>query len=135
MTLWSIARSPLMMGGDLTKLDDFTLGLLTNDEVLAVNQASERNRPLFERDDLVAWIADVPGSPDRYLAVFNARDPGAGASAGVPVAVPLRELGFSGPVRVRDLWAGREVGEFSGEFVPVVAWHGAGLYRLSRATR
>lgn len=74
MTLWAIARSPLMHGGDMTKTEDFTLSLLTNDEVLAVNQHSEDNRPLFSRDDFIAWTADVPGSPDKYLAVFNARD-------------------------------------------------------------
>ena len=74
MTLWSIARSPLMHGGDMTKMDAFTLSLLTNDEVIAVNQHSDNNRPLFDRDDLVAWTADVPGSPDRYLALFNTRD-------------------------------------------------------------
>jgi hypothetical protein len=74
MTLWSIARSPLMHGGDLTKTDDFTLSLLTNGEVLAVNQNSANNRPLFDHDELIAWTADVPGSPDKYLAVFNIRD-------------------------------------------------------------
>jgi alpha-galactosidase len=78
MTLWSIARSPLMHGGDMTKMDDFTLGLLTNDEVLAVNQHSANNRPLFERDKLIAWTADVPGSKDKVLALFNAQDPGDG---------------------------------------------------------
>lgn len=74
MTLWSIARSPLMHGGDLLKTDAFTLSLLTNDDVLAVNQASANNRPLFDHDNLIAWIADVPGSPDKYLALFNACD-------------------------------------------------------------
>lgn len=74
MTLWSIARSPLMHGGDMTKTDDFTLGLLTNDEVLAINQHSTNNRPLFNHDELVAWTADVPNSPDKYLALFNIRD-------------------------------------------------------------
>ena len=75
MTLWSIARSPLMYGGDLTKTDAFTLALLTNDEVLAVNQRSEDNSPLFSRDDLVAWVADVPGMGEKYLSVFNTRGP------------------------------------------------------------
>ena len=74
MTLWSIARSPLMHGGDMTKTDPATLALLTNAEVLTVNQHSTANRPLFDRDGLIAWTADVPGSPDKYLAVFNARD-------------------------------------------------------------
>ena len=74
MSLWSIARSPLMHGGDMTKTDDFTLSLLTNAEVLAVNQASAHNRPLFNHDGLIAWTADVPNSDDKYLAVFNTRD-------------------------------------------------------------
>jgi alpha-galactosidase len=74
LTLWSIARSPLIHGGDMTKTDAATLSLLTNDEVIAVDQHSENNRPLFERDGLWAWSADVPGSPDRYLALFNTRD-------------------------------------------------------------
>ena len=70
MTLWAIARSPLMMGGDLTKLDDFTRGLLTNDEVLAVNQSSERNQPLFERgrpDRVGGRRAGLPGPVSRGL--------------------------------------------------------------------
>ncbi|MBN2370916.1 MAG: NPCBM/NEW2 domain-containing protein, partial [Vicinamibacteria bacterium] len=74
MTLWAIARSPLIHGGDMTKTDAATLALLTNDEVIAVNQRSEDNRTLFDRDGLVAWTASVPGSRDRYLALFNTRD-------------------------------------------------------------
>jgi hypothetical protein len=74
MTRWSIARSPLIFGGDMTRLDDFTLGLLTNPEVLAVNQASTNNRQISRRDDLIVWAADVPDSPDRYVAFFNAQD-------------------------------------------------------------
>ncbi|HEX9782393.1 MAG TPA: NPCBM/NEW2 domain-containing protein [Opitutaceae bacterium] len=58
----------------MTKTDDFTLSILTNPEVIAVNQASAGNRLLLERDDLITWVADVPGSPDKYLALFNARD-------------------------------------------------------------
>jgi hypothetical protein len=74
MTLWSIARSPLIHGGDMTKTDADTLRLLTNDEVIAVDQHSDGNGPLFDHDGLVAWTANVPGSPDRYLALFNTRD-------------------------------------------------------------
>jgi alpha-galactosidase len=75
MTLWSIVRSPLMHGGDMAKMDDFTLSLLTNDEVLAVNQNSSGNRELYHRGDLVAWVADVPNSKDKYVALFNAPGP------------------------------------------------------------
>lgn len=73
MTLWCIARSPLILGGDMTRLDDFTLDLLTNREVLAVNQASTNNRQLSEADDLIVWVAEIVGSDDRYVALFNAQ--------------------------------------------------------------
>ena len=95
MTLWSIARSPLIFGGDMTRMDDFTLGLLTNPEVLAVNQASTNNRQISRRDDLIVWAADVPGSPDRYVAFFNAQD---NESALRPHAGGLQE---PGPARKR----------------------------------
>ena len=52
-----------------------TLALLTNREVLAVNQHSSENHQLFSRDGQIAWLARVPDSQDRYLALFNARSP------------------------------------------------------------
>ena len=67
MTLWCIARSPLIMGGNMPKNDDFTLALLTNDEVLAVNQNSMNNRQLFNTNNTVAWIADMPKSKNRIV--------------------------------------------------------------------
>jgi hypothetical protein len=127
MTLWSIARSPLMFGGDMTKLDPFTLSLLTNDAVLAVNQRSLNNRPLFDRDGIVAWAADVPGSSDKYLAVFNTT----GGRAEVPVR--LADIGLSGTVSSHDLWTGSVRSERGTEFSPEVEAHGAGLYRLGES--
>jgi len=131
MTLWSICRSPLMFGGNLPDSDQFTLSLLTNPEVIAVDQQSSGGRQVFRQDDLIAWSADVPGSGDKYLAVFNARD---SSSDNKPVAVTvrLRDLGFDGPCRTRDLWKRADIGVVQGEFSPMIAVHGAGLYRLSR---
>jgi hypothetical protein len=74
MTLWSIFRSPLMFGGDLPSNDAFTLSLLTNKAVLAVNQHSTNGRQLWRRGDQVAWTADDPATGDKYLALFNAQD-------------------------------------------------------------
>ena len=130
MSLWSIARSPLMIGADLTKLDDFTLSLLTNDEVIAVNQKSTHNRELFHRGDFCVWIADVPGSADKYIALFNTRTTGAGAAAAA-IPVKLSELGLGGKARVRDLWLQKNLGSVGEKFAPVINPHGAGLYRLS----
>src|SRR5438046_60106 len=76
----------------------------------------------------VAWVADVPGTSGKYLAVFNAQDASADP-AGTPVEVKLRDLGFS-KAHVRDLWGKKDLGEFSGSFAPVIPCHGAALYRI-----
>jgi alpha-galactosidase len=104
MTLWSIFRSPLIFGGDLTRMDDATLALITNDEVLAVDQHSSNNHQLFRNNNEMAWIADVPGSNDKYLAVFNLADRSSAPAEGAGVPVKLSDLGFSGSCQIRDLW-------------------------------
>ncbi|MGH2271273.1 NPCBM/NEW2 domain-containing protein [Anaerohalosphaeraceae bacterium U12dextr] len=73
MTLWCIARSPLILGADMTRLDNATLDLLTNPEVLAVNQASTNNRQIKNENDLIVWAADSPDGRDRYVGLFNAQ--------------------------------------------------------------
>jgi alpha-galactosidase len=142
MTLWSIAHSPLIMGGDLRKLDDFTLSLLTNDEVLAANQASRGHREVFRANGLAAWCAKSARGSDVYAALFNLRDPVPAASAGaVPgraasvgaATVPIRlaELGITGTARVRDLWRRSDLEIVRDTFAPQIPCHGAGLFRLS----
>src|SRR3546814_5272669 len=74
MTLWAIARSPLIMGGDLRALDPATLALLTNPEVIAVDQTSEDGHQLFREGNRVGWAAREPGTGDTYLALFNLGD-------------------------------------------------------------
>ncbi|RYG19287.1 glycoside hydrolase family 27 protein, partial [bacterium] len=74
MTLWSIARSPLILGGHLPKTDATTLALITNDEVISVNRTSKNNRQIWRRGDQIAWVADVPKSRDKYVALFNAAE-------------------------------------------------------------
>ncbi len=74
MTLFSIFRSPLMFGGDLPSNDEFTLSILTNKDVLYVNQHSSNGRQLFRDNDFIAWMADDPKTGDKFLALFNATD-------------------------------------------------------------
>ncbi|QXQ06782.1 glycoside hydrolase family 27 protein [Sphingosinicellaceae bacterium] len=126
MTLWSIARSPLIMGGDLRHLDAPTTALLTNPEVIAVNQASSANRPHFIEDHTRIWSARAPGG-DWYLALFNTgKEPR-------EVGIELSALGVTGAVSVRDLWQRRADGSARGRVARSIAPHGAGLYRLSTA--
>ncbi|WP_324871643.1 glycoside hydrolase family 27 protein [Sphingomonas psychrotolerans] len=125
MSLWSIARSPLIMGGDLRALDAETLALLTNDEVLAVNQYGTAARQLFRTGTHVGWTSRDTRSSARYLALFNI---GETAEA---IAADLSAMGISGGVQVRDLWAGLDLGEAKTRFAVTLPPHGSGLYRLS----
>lgn len=125
MTLWCIARSPLMYGGDLTKIRTFELQMLQNKAVMMVNQNSANNRQLFRDGDHVAWIAGVPGSNDKYVAVFNL-----GESSDF-IRVVLKDLGFNGECNVVDLWSGTDLGKVEKAFRPEVFAHGARLFRVS----
>ena len=125
MTLWAITRSPLIMGGDLRHLDAATLALLTNREVLAVDQASTDNRPHFVEDGMRVWTAIDPKTGDTYLALFNLRD------AQREVGVRLDLLGLGAVGNVRDLWAGRDLGPAPVRVSAVLPGHGAALYRLT----
>jgi hypothetical protein len=128
MSLWAIARSPLIHGGDMTQMDSFTLSLLTNVEVIAVNQFSTHNRQLFRTNDLIAWVSDDANSTNKYLALFNAT----GSSASVPVN--LASIGYTNSCSIRRLWDGVELGSFTGTFTPTLASHRGQLYRLSGPT-
>ncbi len=137
LTLWSIARSPLILGADLTKLDADTLALITNDEVIAVNQAGGQGRQLFDHDGLIAWRSEAPDG-SCYLALFNTRNVPTGdnvrPASGAPVEVKLAELGIAVSVRIRDLWKRQDLDSAAvadGRFGPRINWHGAGLYRLT----
>jgi hypothetical protein len=131
MTLFAISRSPLMFGGNLPGNDDFTLSLITNKEVLEVNQGSSNNKELFNNNELIAWIADNPKTGGKYLALFNARDPsGPAATDSSQISVNLSGLGLKTSCIIRDLWTGADLGRFRNEFSPYIHYHGAGLYRL-----
>ena len=122
MTLWSIFRSPLMMGGHLPENDALTLQMLTNEEVLAVNQASTRNRELLAEGKAVVWAADAADG-GTYVALFNRGE------AVAPVEVPRRKRPLRDPRRARPLEA-RAAGRGDGAVRADVEPHGAVLLKL-----
>jgi hypothetical protein len=125
MTLWSIARSPLIMGGDLRYLDEATLKLLTNRAVLAVNQASTDNRPHFVEDGTRIWSARPEGAPrERYVALFNT------SNAAKEVGIALKALDLEGAVEATDLWSGARLPRTENRLARTLPPHGSGLYHL-----
>ena len=125
MTLWSIFRSPLIFGGDLPSLDAATLKLITNDEVLAVNQHSSGNHEALEKGELRAWIAFAPEKNEFYIAVFNLGE------ETIQVNLPWDQfIKKVSTAEVRDLWGRKGLGTRRGietELRP----HASGLYRIS----
>ena len=105
MTLWSIARSPLIMGGNLTKMDDWTTSLLTNEEVIAVNQHSTSGRQVVNDGKKAVWVAKAETQGALYIALFNLSD------APQTVVYPLQSISMSRTSgAIRDLWEHTDLG-------------------------
>ena len=126
MTLWAMFRSPLMIGCNLPEMDEFTLNLLTNDDVLGINQSSVGNRELFAEGDVVAWYAQNPECTCHYVAVFNLGD------ADIEeYEFPLFRINFSGDATVKDLWNGGDLSMDDGTVRFPVRAHGVKLFKIS----
>ena len=127
MTLWSIARSPLIMGGDLRRLDTRTLALLTNPEVIAVNQKSHRNRPHRADPGTRIWSARADGArPVHYLALFNTED------APVEIVFDLSRLNLGDQtVKLRDLWTRKDLPPARGVVRQKLDAHASVLLRVA----
>jgi hypothetical protein len=123
MTLWAIFRSPLMMGGDLPGNDSFTLALLTNPEVLNVNQHSTGNRPVIADLEKVVWTARPDSGAGSYIAIFNLGD------SPLTLKYGWQDLGLeAASYRLRDLWQHQDLGRAESLTVTLPG-HGAALFR------
>jgi hypothetical protein len=120
MTLWAIESSPLLLGTDLTRLDPNELPLITNDEVIAVDQAGRPAHPVSQATPRQVWFATLPGGA-RVVALFNL--------GGEPATVTANwsDLGFGGTATVRDLWTHRSLGATPDHFAASLAPHASRL--------
>jgi hypothetical protein len=130
MSLWSIAQSPLMFGGDLPGNDDFTLSLISNDEVLAVDQHGAHGGAFAEGGDSVVWAADAAAADEKYLAVFNVGDSG-------PVDIRVEWAALKLPERclLRDLWERKDIGTLPAGYTFRVKPHASGIYKIKAAAQ
>jgi len=124
-TLWSIFRSPLMMGGNLPSSDAWTTSLLTNAEVIAVDQHSSGAHPVITSDKVVAWVSRSSTSNLQYLGIFNI------AADTQTLHYSWKDLGFdSAKYKIRDLWEHQDQGAVSSVDVTIPS-HGVALYAVS----
>ena len=130
VSLWCLLSAPLVLGCDLTQLDDFTLGLLTNDEVLAVDQDAlgKQATPVGREGDKVAYVKPLEDG-SMAVGLFNL------GPAEAVVAIRWKDLAQAESTRlqVRDLWRQKDLGSFQEQFEAKVASHGVVFVRLSPA--
>jgi len=124
MSFWCLYRSPLMLGGNLPENRELENNLITNDEVLAVNQNGENPKQLYKSDSSMVWISGVHSSKDIYVGLFNI------ANNAHPVDVDFSKLGIKGKVTVRDLWKKADVGIFKKKYGRMINGHGCALLRI-----
>jgi alpha-galactosidase len=142
ISLWSMLAAPLLLGNDLARLDDFTLGLLTNDEVLEVNQdpLGKQGALLRKSDGREIWVKDLEDGSKAVGIFYPANDytdpagyfqwDGTGPAE---VSFSGTEIGFPHKYRVRDLWRQQELGSFTGNHAVKVPYHGVVLLRVWNA--
>ncbi|MGP4090320.1 alpha-galactosidase D [Streptomyces sp. KR55] len=124
-TLWAIAKSPLYTGDDLTRLDSYGLSLLTNREVIAINQGdTPPAKPVTPSDPQQVWAAKNPNGT-YTVALFNLADSPASVSAN------WATLGFTGKASVRDLWSKENLGTYTNKITQALPAHGSRLFTVT----
>ena len=126
ISMWSLLAAPLLLGNDLTSLDAFTRNLLTNDEVIAVDQdpLGHAARRVRDADNWQVWVRELADGR-HAIGVFNFGD------SFRSIKLDARSLGFKPGAPLRDLWRQRNVGRFTPGFELRVPAHGVVLLGVS----
>ncbi len=130
MSLWCLLASPLLLGCDLTKLDDFTLSLLCNDEVLAVDQdplGRQASRVSQDTTNQVEVWSKPLEDGSKAVGLFNR------GNAPQTVTANWRDIGVTGDQVVRDLWRQQYIGTFRNTFEVTVPRHGVVFVKIAKA--
>ena len=125
MTLWCLFGSPLMIGAELTLLDEDTLALLTNERVLSMLPPECVPRQLALDEEKAVWRADNESAGLHYIAFFNLSD------EPLDIIVSLEKLGLPGTVNLTELWTG-ETSSAKGQIIAAPVPHGCKVYQVSR---
>ena len=128
LTLWSIFRAPLMIGGEMTRFDEFTMSLLTNKAILEMHRNVRHSHQVWRKEiqgtECILWTG-VNAQGGRYAAVFNVGE------KDCEIQIPLSDLEIYDRVSALELWSGTE--EALGEILTVsLKKHGAKAYLLQK---
>jgi alpha-galactosidase len=125
VSLWSILSAPLIFSGDITRLDDFTLSLLTNDEIIEVDQdpLGRSGYRASKTGDTEVWIKHLEDSTIAVGLFNRGQEP-------VKITAFWKDLGISGKQIVRDLWRQKELGKYNRKFSAKVERHGVVMVKM-----
>lgn len=125
ITLWCLFRSPMMLGAELTKLDDWTLSLITNDDVLKLLTVSRNARQVRHDEHTAIWRADDCSEKCSYLALFH-------LSGEHTIEVSAKELGFETFLgkQLTELWTKESIQENSDHLTITLPEHGVSLFQI-----
>lgn len=127
MTLWCVFRSPLMLGAELPKLDEWTKSLLTNKKVLRLLSHSHGAKQIMRNKEQAVWLTKDTEEAAYYLAVFNLTD----KVRKISVAAEEIELDTFKGKTFEELWNGEIIQGFDNSFETEVSVHGAKLYKIT----
>ncbi|MEJ5995683.1 hypothetical protein WG904_14730 [Pedobacter sp. Du54] len=127
MTFFTIFRSPLMFGGDLPSNDSFTLSLLNNTDILNMHKYGSEVRQLFMENGKVAITSRNSKTGERYLALFNMGD-----KEVATLSVNLKEFGFSGKYKAKELWTGESFKGSDSNFSQQIAPHASMVFSITK---
>lgn len=127
ISLWSLLSAPLLIGCDLTKLDDFTLNLLTNDEVIDIDQdpLGKQAIPVLKTADFQIMVKELEDG-SKAVGLFNLTE------NDLKMSVTREALKLTGTQTIRDVWRQKELGVLTDKFESVVAPHGVILVKISK---
>ncbi len=127
VSLWALLSAPLLLGCDLERLDDFTLNLLTNDEVIAIDQdpLGKQALPVIKEKNIQVYKKDLADG-NWAVGIFNIGE------STQTYTLNFQDLGLSGKLQVRDVWCQKNLGEFTNTFRTVIPAHGVRLLKIFR---
>ncbi|ANI88636.1 hypothetical protein A9P82_04630 [Arachidicoccus ginsenosidimutans] len=125
ISLWCLLSAPLLIGCDMSKLDNFTTSLLTNDEVLALDQdiLGKQAQQIIKKDDYQIWVKQLEDGT-HAIGIFNL------SKEAKTIHVDWKELNLSETLTVRDLWRKKDLGKFKKGFDTKVNSHGVELIKV-----
>jgi PKD repeat protein len=125
VSLWALLSAPLLLGNDLTKLDDFTLNLITNDEVIAIDQdkLGKQASRVMNVDSVQVWKKDLADG-NVAVGIFNV------STENKDFDLDFAKIGLKGKLKLRDVWRQRNIGEYEGNYKLRLPAHGVKLFKI-----